>query len=152
MSGSTVNGGGTLTVNGNLDWQSGTMSGTGTTVIASGANASISGGGTKTLSRTLNNSGTIAQTASSFQLINGTLVNQSGAIYDIQADVAIVGITGVNTFTNAGTLKKTVGSAISNVTASLNNTGTVQANSGTLMFSGTVTQLSGGTLSGGRGR
>src|SRR5207249_3165077 len=141
LGGGTLNGAGNLNVSGTLNWSNGIMSGGGLTTVAAGATFTLAGGQPR-LERTLNNSANVVLTSTSSFFINGgTFNNQSGAVFDIQANVGIFDST-PGTFNNGGTLRKSAGTATSTISLPLNNTGTVEVQTGTLNFS------SGGTHSG----
>jgi hypothetical protein len=101
------------------------------------------------------NDGTLVQTGNAnLQLgASAVLVNEAGAVYDIQGDTG--GIFGPNgsantgVFYNAGTLQKSGGTGNSLVNLALNNAGTVAVSSGTLTAEGTIAQLAGSILLGG---
>ena len=107
---------------------------------------------------TLENKGTIIQTGTgSLELIDTNpvfptiLQNDAGALYEIEGDSSIVTNGQKVAIDNAGIIKKTSGSGTSTIAIDdgLNNTGTIEADSGTLALSATIAQVSSGTLTGG---
>ena len=109
---------------------------------------------------TLYNSGTIIQTGSgnldlhSDNVSPTTLVNEAGASYLIESDSGIDNLFGGQVAVeNAGTIRKTAGTGTSNFTVlgSITNTGTIEADSGTISLDPTlgIGQLSGNTLTAG---
>jgi hypothetical protein len=157
----TLGGGGSVTVTGALNWLGGRMNGTGTTLIAEGATATVSGSsaGRKELSdsRRFVNNGTLAvQHGASFSVSqSSTAVITNNGLFDAQGDNEI----GTNnaqsaSFVNTGTLRKS-GGGVSHVTRILqfHNRGTIDIPAGTLRFDLGFTQtagattLNGGTLS-----
>ena len=77
--------------------------------------------------------------------------NLSGGVFDISSDGAALVISQIGTFNNqaGATFRKSAGSGTSTVAWAFNNSGTVQAQSGTLRFTsggayGGTTTLSGG--------
>jgi len=84
---------------------------------------------------TLDNQGTLTQTGpAGVELGQGDIVNEPGAVYDIQSDGTITGSSG--TLTNQGTLEKSAGTGTSTVaSAFVNDGGTIVAQSGTLALS-----------------
>ncbi len=131
-----ITGPGALTVTKTLDWFSGTMSGSGTTVIPAGATMNLTGAAVSGMAisgRTINNSGTAilsANAATSVQGTNGIFNNLAGAVFDAQTDADFLG---TGTFTNAGLLKKSAGAARTSFgNWLLSNSGTVQVLSGEL--------------------
>lgn len=120
----------------------------------------LAGSGEKELLNdgTLNNFGTIVQTGSGdFALFShytfpATLMNELGASYLIESDSGLDSPLGYHTaIDNAGTIEKTAGTgtATLDVLLTLSNTGTIEADSGTLSLSGPITQVSGTTLTAG---
>jgi hypothetical protein len=81
----------------------------------------------------------------------GSIVNQAGAVFDLTTDDAqiIQTYSGTYSLANAGLLEKTGGTAGSQIQATVNNTGTVLATSGTLMLAGGISNDTAGTLTGG---
>ena len=136
VSGGTLQGSGTLTITGLFSWSGGAQAGTGVTNANGGM--SISGTGTKTLAtRTLNhgNNGMATWTGTGNINFNtsATLNNLMGATFDIQNNESMLS---VGTFNNMGTLTKSAGAAVTAITAVLNNSGTVDAQTGTLSLNG----------------
>jgi len=157
----TLGGGGSVTVTGALNWLGGRMNGTGTTLIAEGATATVSGSsaGRKELSdsRRFVNNGTLAvQHGASFSVSqSSTAVITNNGLFDAQGDNEIGSDNGQSaTFVNNGTLRKS-GGGVSRVTRILqfHNRGTIDIPAGTLRFDLGFTQtagattLNGGTLS-----
>ncbi len=168
LAGGNVAGASTLTVTGSGSaWTGGSLVGTGTLAIASGATFAISGTGNRGFSRadgngnngrTIENSGTVVWTGSA-QLLGGDgarILNLAGGLFDLQSD-STLGYSGSGsqaTFANAGTFRKSAGTGTSTVSGTpFTNTGTVSVQTGTLAFAtpvtgtaGTWTALSGSTL------
>ncbi|MFN9915570.1 MAG: hypothetical protein ACK53L_23465, partial [Pirellulaceae bacterium] len=138
IAGGTLTGAGNVTVSNSFDWTSGSMSGTGTTLIAAGATLDINAIGTRTLNRTLANSGTIVVSADLMLGTNASFVNNTSGIFRIN-NGANVGISWTysntgNPFINAGQLISTANSGVSNLWVTLTNStpGTVNVDSGVL--------------------
>ena len=148
----TLDGSDVLTVNGLVAWSGGDMSGTG--VLNANAGMDIANPGSLQLleNRTVNNAATATWTgAGIFSNAAGAKFNNlSGGSFSIQTAADFQG----GTFNNAGTLTKTVGGGdgITQMSAALNNSGTVDVQGGTLRLTSVytqtagVTRLSGGTL------
>ena len=149
----TLAGTGALTLNGTFNWSGGLMTGAAATTVNGPFNLSglvgING------NRTLNNTGTANWTAASglgMWTGTGSVINNTGT-WDSQTDtVAIVNnYGGATTFNNSGTFKKSAGTGTTSVSIPFFNTGTVDAQSGTLVMSASnYTQTAGTTrLTGG---
>ncbi len=153
MAGGTLTGAGTLTVNGAMTWTGGTMSGTGATIAEGG----LAIGDPNTPEqmfldqRTLDNQGaaTLADYYSSWGLYlssGAVFDNQAGATFAFTSDASVVDNGGTpdgGTFDNEGTLSKTGGAGTSTIDGvTLDDTGSVEASSGTLSLRG------GGSLAG----
>lgn len=145
QSAGTFTGPGVFTVLGSFDRSGGTMSGTGTTDVASGATLSISGPGAKALiQRTLSNGGMATWGQGSIDFSNGaTFINKGSFV--AQSDSVMRNVNGSNTFINEaeGTLTNNTGATVVEVTFS--NAGTVNILSGALNFNGSFTQTAGST-------
>jgi hypothetical protein len=138
FTGGTLTGSGTITFDGPLTWTGGTMSGAGSTVISPTASLLLSGTASDYayLGRTLNNAGIATFTGTNFYNAHGaspTFNNLPGALFDVQSDAALslYGL-GSPVFSNAGTFRRSTGTGTATVRWALNNTGTVQVQSGTL--------------------
>lgn len=128
------------------------MSGNGTTQIANGVSANISGTSTKILdSRVLQNLGTVVWSDSgNLEARNGaTINNQSGGVFDIRNDAVIDLTAGSATINNAGTWKKSAVTGVSTIEAVFNNTGTLEVQTGTVYLSGGFPNFASSTLTGG---
>ena len=106
----------------------------------------------------MENKGTIIQTgAGNLELANNnpafptTLQNDAGALYEIEGDSSIVTLGSKAAIVNAGIIEKTGGSGTSTIAIDdgFSNTGTIEADSGTLALSGTIAQVSGSTFTAG---
>ena len=141
-----------LTVNDTMSWTAGTMQGSGSTVIAPGATLTIGGGSEKSLSvRTLTNHGTVVLGGAGKLWADSlpTISNESGALFDVQDDMHVDDYGGTATFVNAGTLRKSAGAGTTTMEMVLNNTGTLEVQTGTLYLAKTFPNFSGSTLTGG---
>jgi hypothetical protein len=102
--------------------------------------------------RTLSNSGTATFSSTNYlHGKNGAIFNNlSGAMVDLQGTNAFVNGGGtLPVVNNAGTFRKSVSTGNINIGFAMNNTGTVEVQSGTLTLQSSVTQLVGNTLTGG---
>lgn len=156
-----IRGAGEIRVSNVFNWLGGAMGspGVGATRILAGATLNLSGGDYKLLgSRTLGNAGSLIWTgAGDFNITGGDsppiLNNEATGAFDIQtdADIAPICCAFGGIINNAGLFKKTAGADVTTVTATFNNTATVEARSGTLSFysftqSAGATRLLGGNL------
>jgi hypothetical protein len=101
------------------------------------------GGGHLSSNFTNDAGGTLRQVAGTTMAGNVT----NAGLWDVKGDSGIIAIANNNLF-NTGTLRKSGGTAISTVTSYLDNTGTVEARSGTLAVQASP-QISGASLTGG---
>ncbi len=125
---------GTLTLKGATAWSAGTFGGTGTIENASGATLTITG--SVSLTSTLNNDGTIDQSAGPFRVDAGALAtNEPDGTYDIEFDGQFLNGGGSGTLENQGMLAKTTGTSSSASTVDqffVNDNGTIVDQSGNL--------------------
>ncbi len=107
---------------------------------------------------TLDNYGTMIQTGSgdfglhSDNITPTTLKIEPGGEYLLESDAGINNLFNTNRIINAGTIRKTAGTGTSTVGVNglLDNTGTIEADSGTLILAAaSIVQLSGTILTGG---
>ncbi|NCR71712.1 MAG: hypothetical protein GPI93_11170 [Microcystis aeruginosa LG13-12] len=134
--------GGSLTVNENINksnnvtLSSGTF-GSGKTTLKGTTN--ISGTNAKSVdTRTIENQGTVTWTNGDIYLYNGANWNNTATgVFDIQGNNGFIYWSGNQPkLNNAGTLKKTAGTGTTTISTQLNNTGTVQVQTGTLNLTG----------------
>lgn len=136
---------GTLEMTGSLDWQSGTVAGT--ISIASGGSLSISGTNlTHELANggTINNHGTaiwsagyIFRNATDASATTCSINNLTGGVFEITGNLSAYVNSKPWTFTNGGTVRKTGGTGTCQLLPSaFNNSGTVEAQIGTLQIGG----------------
>jgi hypothetical protein len=145
LTGGTLSGDGDFNVVGSLIWSGGTMSGLGSTIIAAVGTLTISVSSGKTLSqRTLINAGTANWTGTGTVSARdgAAIINQAGALFDVQANASLLQPSGVATFSNAGTLRRSAGTGTFAIAVGFHTTGSVEIEMGTVSFAG------GGTGSG----
>ena len=139
LAGGVVDGTGTITTGstGSYQWDSGTMSGSGSTIIASGGSMLMTSAGSKFLAQrtlTIQSSTTVTfgGTGALFLQSGGNIAN--AGIFDIVADATIADNGSAGAIVNTNIFKKTGGiggtTVITNVT--LNNSGTINIQTGTL--------------------
>jgi hypothetical protein len=139
----TLSGTGTLTVSNVMNWSGGIMSGSGRTIIPTGAtlNAASAGAVSLTGGRTLENGGTVLWTGANISLLNSAVItNRTGALIEIQgAGAPIFGGGAIPRFDNAGVFRKSANTDTTTVgQVPFNNYGTVEVQAGTLLFSGSL--------------
>jgi fibronectin-binding autotransporter adhesin len=153
QSGGTLSGTGTLTVTGTASLGSPNgaptlETGQGTTDLRVGGTLSSTSFYSLDGQRTLQNDGTLNWTNGAIYLgynpfssnIGGaTIINSAGATFSDQVVSSIVNNTGTNAFNNAGTFTTSFANGTTTIGVTFNNTGAVDAQSGTLDFIGTVT-------------
>jgi uncharacterized repeat protein (TIGR01451 family) len=140
LDGGTITGAGFLSVKKTLYWTGGTLTGSGGSELAGGAQGTITGTSGPMLldGRTFNNYGYIAYTAiaNSLQLNNSAVFTTYGT-FDFQDDASITsGGSGNFNIEPNGVLQKSGGTGLSKIDPDSNNNSTVWVFSGTLDFSG----------------
>ena len=134
--GGTLTGAATVTVTGSLEWPNGTMSGSGTTVLASGASGSKENLVEVTLKqRTFINEGTFTITQGAIGMHEGAEFKNTGT-FVANAGGSFLTTSGGGTaplFVNSGTLEKT-SSSESSVSVDFENQGTVDGATGKILF------------------
>jgi hypothetical protein len=149
---------GTLTVKANVTLENAVLNEWDSGIITTSAGVSLTNDGEMivtnpsviTLSAgSLVNKGLFLQgNGAGLQLQNGSTLTNKGT-YSIFADTGILNGSGTNTVVNTGVLEKFEGSGTSTIAATVNNTGTVAALSGTVQITGPVRQVAANTLTGG---
>lgn len=142
-------------LNGSAVWASSTL--TGTWSVGATATLNAQGTSSKTFNAgTFTNNGTFAWQASSGGLVvqNGANIHNVGT-WDARGDAAVVYGGGASTtFTNDGTLRKSAGNGVTQIgnsaASTFVNNGTIDAQTGTLRFSGDNV-FNGGTVFTGAG-
>lgn len=126
-----------FTGNGLNNWAAGTIKGGGT--LTNLGTLELSGGwvGNRFISEstTINNVNTIKVTSDQTVVMNGgTINNLAGATFDIQNPGALSAGTGTNIINNNGLLKKSASTGTYAIGTTINNTGIIQADAGTLQL------------------
>jgi len=134
-----INGAGTLMVNGTMAWSGGSMTGPGTTAVSGAGRIEVTG--PVSTNRLLDNSGTVRLSGAGQVNTNGNvavLANRAGGVLELAGNGGFQGDDGaLETLSNAGLIVKTGGTLSSFASVALTNSGTVEAQAGTL----TVTSL-----------
>jgi hypothetical protein len=139
LSGGTLGGAQTVTARNSMSWIGGSMSGTGRTLIPTGASLTINYlnlSFTPVTSRTLDNGGTATWAGASISMIGGVITNEPGALFQVQSPGSFNFGGGSERFDNAGTFRKSVTPGTFTFTVPLNNNGTVDIETGTLFANG----------------
>jgi hypothetical protein len=132
--GGALNGPGALMVNNAMNWTLGTMSGSGRTLIGPGADLNLVGASGVTLSRTLENAGTILWTGAGNLTLNGGIItNRAGAVFEAQNAATLASFNSPHEFDNAGIFRKAINAGTLMVNVPLNNFGTVDIRAGVLV-------------------
>ena len=154
----TLSGSGTLEIHGTATWNSGTLSGTGRTVIDPGATLNMISDQVYLYNGTLENGGTLLCDVGNWNCTGAVITNRAGAVFGVGTPLTMFYyspyIHTPSRVDNAGTFRKSVGGGTISVGAniSFNNYGTVEIQSGTLALAGgglndaTMTVPSGATL------
>jgi hypothetical protein len=136
----TLGGSSVVTVGNTMTWTSGSMSGTGRTVISPGATLTIANPSILTITtRTLDNGGTAIWTGSGSITLNASVItNRAGALFNLQNSSPIFFGGGAPRFDNAGTLRKSVSTGTTTIGDSVpfTNYGLVDIQSGFLAANG----------------
>ncbi|MDB6175336.1 MAG: hypothetical protein JWL59_4647 [Chthoniobacteraceae bacterium] len=138
QSAGTLGGSGKLTITGNFDWSGGIQNGSGITAVDAGATFAITGAN-KQLERRIDNAGTATwNTTTVTDSGNGGIFNNIGTLNLLSDGGLTYDLGGTQTvFNNSGILTRSAGSGIFAFTAAaFNNSGTVNANTGTLSLGG----------------
>lgn len=149
-----LNGGGTLQGNGMFEWTGGSLGGT--LAMPAGTQLRILGAGDKYFDNgTVNNSGTTTwDGASAVRCISSTWNNLAGSTFAMATDgtVFVYWAGNVTPINNAGTILKSGGAGTTqfsnNAALPLNNTGTLQVDTGTLLFDQVLNLNDGSSITG----
>ena len=121
----------------------GTLTNNGTMILTTNGHKNISG------TTTLVNNGIInIASDGDLRMIGGlsVLTNSASGVIDMQVDEGNITFnSGVGTVNNAGIIKRTASSGSAMISAILNNSGTLHAQSGTLSINNSTTSFDGGT-------
>jgi Tol biopolymer transport system component len=138
LSGGTLAGPHTGTIDGTLTWNSGTIAGAGTTTLGAGGTSTWPSNNSKFLdTRTLVLDGPVTWSGGgTLQLQNqAALINNSTLSFTSTSPGAFGNVSGPNLVTNAGSFVKSGAGTLSVVTP-FNNTGTVDHQAGTITLTG----------------
>jgi RHS repeat-associated protein len=134
VSGGTLTGAATVEVSSELSWTSGTMSGSGSTVLLPGTVGSLALTGSSFLvARSFINEGTMTLSSGQLWLSEGAELKNPGT-FDCNSSSGIAAGAGASAIINKGVFQKTEGEGTTAVAPKFENTGTLAASSGTLEF------------------
>ncbi|HEV7924781.1 MAG TPA: hypothetical protein VGR14_05465 [Verrucomicrobiae bacterium] len=153
LAGGVLSGAQNVTVGGAMSWTSGGMSGSGSTIIPSGATLTINNPSFITItSRTLDNAGTITWSGGLMDLNEAVITNEPGALFQVATPASINFGGGSPRLDNAGTFNATGAGTMTFNGTSMNNFNTVNIQGGTLALlgggnnSGSISVPTGATL------
>jgi hypothetical protein len=149
FSSGNVVGSGTLT--GTAQWQASQfgLAATLALVVAPTATLQLSGGANHVLWSGLTNLGTLQfQSGTLYVQGGGVLLNATNGVFDIQGDLTITANYNLGVITNSGTIRKSAGIGTAQIQVPLVNSGTLDAESGQIQYSGATTFNDGSALSG----
>jgi hypothetical protein len=139
MNAGTLSGLGSLSINGQVNWNGGS-SGAGFAVTVQ-SNAVLDIQASVNFAGPVTNSGTVNWLAGNVSIQNngssltGEIWNQAGALFDIQCNQSVYLNNTLGNFHNAGTVRKEIVAGTTTFQLFFDNTGTVQAKLGTINFS-----------------
>ena len=135
-----------LIINGRFNWTGGFIDVGSTLTVATNGTLVLAGnnGTDYPLLGILTNAGTVKVVSGNLQLLGancnagaiGKLVNLPGALLDLQANVNIDSCGGTELLVNSGTVRKSGGTGTSTIYPVLNNSGLVDAQTGTISING----------------
>jgi RHS repeat-associated protein len=139
QTGGSVDGGGTLDVSGSLSWTGGTMSGSGATVVLSGASGTVKGGVTLAGRQLVNEGMTTLENRGWLYMSEGAQIRNTGT-FETNTSEGWDGFYAESgaapSILNAGTFEKVAGSEETEVRVGFENEGSVESRAGRLEFRG----------------
>jgi hypothetical protein len=157
LNGANLEAGNTV-INSALTWNNGNINPGSIMTVATNGWLTLTSGNVHDFYGMLTNAGTVQLlTGNSLWLIGscqdgvGELVNLPGGLVDIQGDNSINQTCGTELLLNQGVVRKSAGTGTTTISLLFTNSGTVQADSGTMSFTHTYTQDSGQTVLDGGG-
>jgi hypothetical protein len=146
----TLGGSNLVTVGSVMNWTAGLMSGSGRTLIVPGAALNLSSATGVSLTRTLENSGTVLWTGAG-GIGMGIITNRAGGLFDVRNAASFSFLAAGARLDNAGTFRKSANSGTTTFGSAVtfNNSGTVEIQTGTLLCNGSFTNNGAVNLSAG---
>ena len=136
--------GGTHVLNGQYTWAGAAWNSSGTTTLASGSTAQITGSLPLSF-RSLTNHGTVLWREGAITIGGGGMVHNHG-LWEALGDNVLTTVTDGSSFVNLGTFRKAGGNGITTLEAAVSNQGLVDIQSGTLAQTYGGRNLVGGTV------
>lgn len=152
LAGATLTGAGSFT--GSLDWLSGTIAAALNLAIPTNGVLHLASTGIKTINGTVTNAGMILWEGTGDLQLKGVLHNLPGALFEARNDELLDFTGGSPILLNEGTFLKSAGTNLNSPTRSqilFRNSGRLEINTGSFLFTGGFTNL-GGTVALGGGR
>ena len=150
LSSGTLSGNQVVTVLGVMNWTSGTMSGSGRTIIPVGVTLNLANaGGVSLNTRTLENGGTMLWTGAGSLTVNGAVItNRAGALFENRAAGPLSYGGVASRFDNVGLFRKSVSTGTMTVFGGIafNNYNTVEIQTGILAANGGYTSTTNALL------
>lgn len=138
----TLTGAGAVYVSGAFDWSGGSLTGSGATVLETGATGTLHGPTSPLYlaNRTLRNDGTLSWPSGTLLVASGLIDNRGtfrANSQDTYNNLGMLGNGAADTrFSNTGTVVKSVGTGTTRIDVPFDNDGVVRGDNGDLMFSG----------------
>ncbi|MCX6924291.1 MAG: hypothetical protein NT154_13920, partial [Verrucomicrobia bacterium] len=149
LNGASMTGAGS--VNGSFTWNSGALTPDVSFNITTNGLLLLASSGGKTLNGTITNAGVVRWTGTGNLVVRGAIHNKPGGLFDAQNNEYLDWVSGTPVIMNEGTFRKSVGTATTTCQIPCVNRGRVEANAGTLYFSGTTFTDQAGTIALGGG-
>ncbi|HEV8604728.1 MAG TPA: Ig-like domain-containing protein [Tepidisphaeraceae bacterium] len=131
LEGGTLDGAGTISISGTINWSGGTFAGAGVTTVGNAGTFNISGNGGKAIrQRIINNAGSAVWSDGGGVFLSDAAIFNNSGTFTIQNDATWNNNNGaISTFNNSGLVTKVGGSGTSTFTVVFNNNGTVSTSS-----------------------
>ncbi len=126
---------GTNTIDGTLTWTRGWIGGAADVTVATNGVLSVAGGDNKGVAGALRNQGRLIWSGSG-QIWQdaGVIDNQAGGVFEVQTDAAMLVNGALSTNRNAGLLRKTAGAGLTTLAVPLDNSGTLDVQTGAILY------------------
>ena len=149
LSGGVLTGTGNVSIASAMEWTAGAMEGTGTTLVENGAQLNISGTATKSLdTRTVDVAGTALWTDGTISAGNASFNILGTGVFDVRSDDLFEWTSGQSRpeVNITGSLVRAGNAGVASFTTRVNNNGTVDIQTGTLLLGGNSDGTSGGSF------